>query len=141
MPEDAVEIAKAFKEAGVDMVDTSSGQVSKKEAPPFGRMWQTPLADRIREEAGIPTIAVGGISEADHANSILAAGRADLCAVARPFLANPAWALNEAAKIGYTKLDWPKQYYQGKKQAEALFLRARLMQEQALRDAAGEASI
>jgi anthraniloyl-CoA monooxygenase len=67
----------------------------------------TPFADRIRQEAGIATITVGAISEADHANSILAAGRADLCAVARPHLANPAWRLSEAAKIGYTGVAWP----------------------------------
>ena len=109
-PADAVEIAKAFKAAGADMIDCSSGQVSKKEKPVYGRMFQTPFADRIRQEAGIPTIAVGAISEADHANSILAAGRADLCAVARPHLANPAWTLSEAARIGYTPVPWPRQY-------------------------------
>jgi anthraniloyl-CoA monooxygenase len=84
------------------MIDCSSGQVSKQEKPVYGRMYQTPFADRIRNEAGIPTIAVGAIFEADHANSIIAAGRADLCAVGRPHLANPAWTLHEAAKIGYT---------------------------------------
>ncbi|NOJ99162.1 bifunctional salicylyl-CoA 5-hydroxylase/oxidoreductase, partial [Corallococcus coralloides] len=97
-PQDAVEIARAFKAAGADMIDCSSGQVSKREKPVYGRMFQTPFADRIRQEAGIATIAVGAISEADHANSILAAGRADLCAVARPHLANPAWTLTEAAR-------------------------------------------
>jgi anthraniloyl-CoA monooxygenase len=122
-PDDAVEIAKAFKAAGADMIDCSSGQVSKKEKPVFGRMFQTPFADRIRQEAGIPTIAVGAISEADHANSILAAGRADLCAVARPHLANPAWTLTEAAKIGYTMVNWPQQYRSGKSQLEANFAR------------------
>jgi anthraniloyl-CoA monooxygenase len=70
-------------------------------------MFQTPFADRIRQEAGIATMAVGAISEADHVNSIIAAGRADLCAVARPHLANPAWTLTEAAKIGYTPIVWP----------------------------------
>ena len=100
-PDDAVEIARAFKAAGADMIDCSSGQVSKKQKPVYGRMYQTPFADRIRNEAGIATIAVGAISEADHVNSIIAAGRADLCAVARPHLANPAWTLIEAAKIGY----------------------------------------
>ncbi len=109
-PEDAVEIAKAFKAAGADLIDCSSGQVSKQEKPVYGRMFQTPFADRIRQEAGIPTIAVGAISEADHANRIIAAGRADLCAVARPHLANPAWTLTEAAKIGYTPIAWPKPY-------------------------------
>ncbi|MBP6900551.1 MAG: bifunctional salicylyl-CoA 5-hydroxylase/oxidoreductase [Burkholderiaceae bacterium] len=122
-PADAVEIAKAFKAAGADMIDCSSGQVSKKEKPVYGRMFQTPFADRIRQEAGIPTIAVGAISEADHANSILAAGRADLCAVARPHLANPAWTLTEAARIGYTATGWPRQYRSAKGQMEANFAR------------------
>ncbi|MFC7408761.1 bifunctional salicylyl-CoA 5-hydroxylase/oxidoreductase [Hydrogenophaga atypica] len=126
-PDDAVEIAKAFKAAGADMIDCSSGQVSKKEKPVYGRMFQTPFADRIRQEAGIPTIAVGAISEADHANSILAAGRADLCAVARPHLANPAWTLTEAAKIGYTPVGWPKQYRSAKGQMESIFAREKSM--------------
>lgn len=127
-PEDAVQIAKAFKAAGADLIDCSSGQVSKLEKPVFGRMYQTPFADRIRQEAGIATMAVGAISEADHANSIIAAGRADLCAVARPHLANPAWTLTEAAKIGYTPIVWPKQYFQGKRQMEALFEREKAQQ-------------
>lgn len=122
-PADAVEIARAFKALGADMIDCSSGQVSKKEKPVYGRMFQTPFADRIRQEAGIATIAVGAISEADHVNSIIAAGRADLCAVARPHLANPAWTLTEAAKIGYTPQPWPKQYRAGKQQMEANFAR------------------
>ena len=117
-PADAVQIARLFKDAGADMVDCSSGQVSKQERPVFGRMYQTPFADRIRNEAGIPTIAVGAIYEADHANSIIAAGRADLCAVGRPHLANPAWTLAEAAKIGVTAVAWPKQYLAGKAQLE-----------------------
>jgi anthraniloyl-CoA monooxygenase len=122
-PADAVEIAFAFKEAGADLIDCSSGQVSKQEKPVYGRMFQTPFADRIRQEAGIATIAVGAISEADHVNSIISAGRADLCAVARPHLANPAWTLTEAARIGYTALAWPKQYVSGKTQMEAIFQR------------------
>ena len=121
--DDAVEIARAFKAAGADVIDCSSGQVSKKEKPVFGRMFQTPFADRIRQEAGIATMAVGAISEADHVNSIIAAGRADLCAVARPHLANPAWTLTEAAKIGYTPMAWPKQYGSAKGQMEANFAR------------------
>ena len=88
-------------------------------------MYQTPFADRIRNEAGIATIAVGAISEADHVNSIIAAGRADLCAVARPHLANPAWTLTEAAKIGFTDLAWPRQYLAGKAQMETCRARAR----------------
>ena len=129
-PADAVEIAKAFKAAGADLIDCSAGQVSKDEKPVFGRMWQTPFADRIRQEAGIATIAVGAISEADHVNSILAAGRADLCAVGRPHLANPAWTQTEAAAIGYTGLPWIKQYYQGKRQLEANLARQRAMGQQ-----------
>ena len=117
-PDDAVEIARLFKQAGADMIDCSSGQVSKQEQPVFGRMFQTPFADRIRNEAQIPTIAVGSIYEADHANSIIAAGRADLCAIARPHLANPAWTLNEAARLGYSDMAWPKQYTAGKAQLE-----------------------
>ncbi len=127
-PADAVEIARAFKAAGADLIDVSSGQVSAEQKPTYGRMFQTPFADRIRQEAGIATIAVGAISEADHANSIIAAGRADLCAVARPHLANPAWTLTEVAKVGYTDVPWPKQYVSGKSQMESLFARERLMQ-------------
>lgn len=123
-PDDAVQIAKAFKAAGADLIDCSSGQVSKQEKPVFGRMFQTPFADQIRQEAGIATIAVGAISEADHVNSIIAAGRADLCAVARPHLANPAWTLTEAARIGYQAVSWPKQYLSAKRQIEANFERA-----------------
>lgn len=117
-PDDAVQIARLFKQAGADMIDCSSGQVSKLEKPVFGRMFQTPFADRVRNEAGIPTIAVGSIFEADHANGIIAAGRADLCAVGRPHLANPSWTLGEAARLGYTQVAWPKQYLAGKQQLE-----------------------
>jgi anthraniloyl-CoA monooxygenase len=131
-PADAVEIAKAFKAAGADLIDCSSGQVSKKEKITFGRMFQTPFADRVRQEAGIATMAVGAISEADHVNSIIAAGRADLCALARPHLANPAWTLTEAAKIGFTETMWPKQYRSAKVQMESNFAREKAMQAQAL---------
>ena len=117
-PDDAIEIARAFKAAGADMIDCSAGQVSKAEKPVYGRMFQTPFADRVRNEAGIATIAVGAISEADHVNSIIAAGRADLCAVARPHLANPAWTLDQAARLGFTDLEWPPQYRAAKMQLE-----------------------
>ncbi|CAN5796784.1 bifunctional salicylyl-CoA 5-hydroxylase/oxidoreductase [soil metagenome] len=126
-PDDAIEIAKAFKDAGADLIDCSSGQVSKQEQPVYGRMYQTPFADRIRNEAGIATIAVGAITDADQVNSIIAAGRADLCAVARPHLANPAWTLMEAARIGYRDVVWPKPYYQGKMQLERNLERERQM--------------
>jgi len=126
-PDDAVEIARAFKAAGADLIDCSSGQVSKRQQPVYGRMYQTPFSDRIRNEAGIATIAVGAISEADHVNSIVAAGRADLCAIARPHLANPAWTLLEAAKIGVTEIEWPKQYRSAKLQLERNLERERQM--------------
>ncbi len=130
-PDDAVDIARAFKAAGADLIDCSSGQVSKKEQPVFGRMFQTPFSDRIRNEAGIPTMAVGAISEADHCNSIIAAGRADLCAIARPHLADPAWTLHEAARIGYTEVAWPKQYRAAKSQLERNLERERAQAAQA----------
>ncbi|MBS0442935.1 MAG: bifunctional salicylyl-CoA 5-hydroxylase/oxidoreductase [Proteobacteria bacterium] len=120
-PADAVEIARAFQAAGCDLIDVSSGQVSKQQKPVYGRMFQTPFADLIRNELGIATMAVGAISEADHVNSIVAAGRADLCAIARPHLANPSWTLLEAAKIGHVSgvgADWPVQYLSGKNQLE-----------------------
>lgn len=117
-PDDAAVFAQMFKDAGADLIDCSSGQVVKHEKPVYGRLFQTPFSDKIRNEIGIPTIAVGAISEADHANSVISAGRADLCAVARPHLADPAWVLHEAAKIGLTSVPWPKQYYSGKTQYE-----------------------
>ncbi|SOY43407.1 bifunctional salicylyl-CoA 5-hydroxylase/oxidoreductase [Cupriavidus taiwanensis] len=130
-PDDAVEIARAFKAAGADMIDCSSGQVSPDQAPVYGRMYQTPFADRIRNEAGIATIAVGAIFEADHVDSIIAAGRADLCAIARPHLANPAWTLHEAARIGYRDIAWPRQYLAGKRQLETNLERAAAQEKQA----------
>ncbi|HUG23435.1 bifunctional salicylyl-CoA 5-hydroxylase/oxidoreductase [Piscinibacter sp.] len=129
-PEDAIAIAQAFKNAGADLIDVSSGQVSKAQQPVYGRMYQTPFAEAIRNEVGIATMAVGAIFEADHVNSIIAAGRADLCAIARPHLANPAWTLLEAAKIGHTNgigADWPKQYLSGKSQLERNLERERAM--------------
>lgn len=117
--DDAVVIARLFKEAGADIIDCSSGQVWKGEKPVFGRMFQTPFADRIRNEVGIPTIAVGAIFEADHVNSIIGAGRADLCAIARPHLADPSWVLHEAAKIEYKAQAWPKQYMSARGQYES----------------------
>ena len=114
--DDAVDIGKLFKAAGADFIDVSSGQTTRAAKPMYGSMYQTPFADRIRNEAGIRTIAVGAISEADHANSIIAAGRADLCAIARPHLANPAWTLHEAAKLQSRDVVWPKPYESGRDQ-------------------------
>jgi anthraniloyl-CoA monooxygenase len=87
-------------------------------------MYQTPFADRIRNEVGIPTVAVGAIFEADHVNMVIAAGRADLCAIARPHLANPAWTLFEAARIGHDTITWPQQYLSGRSQFQANLKRA-----------------
>ncbi|MDO9434914.1 bifunctional salicylyl-CoA 5-hydroxylase/oxidoreductase [Hydrogenophaga sp.] len=115
-PDDAVEIARMFKAADCDVIDVSSGQTTREAKPVYGRMYQTPFADRVRNEAGILTMAVGAISEADHANSIIAAGRADLCAVARPHLADPAWTLHEAARLQTRAIEWPRPYESGRDQ-------------------------
>jgi anthraniloyl-CoA monooxygenase len=115
-PDDAVAIARLFKAAGCDVIDVSSGQTTRQARPVYGRMYQTPFADRVRNEAGILTMAVGAITEADHANSIIGAGRADLCAVARAHLADPAWTLHEAAKLQTRAIDWPRPYESGRDQ-------------------------
>jgi anthraniloyl-CoA monooxygenase len=123
-PDDAVAMARAFKEAGADLIDVSSGQTTRDAKPVYGRMYQTPFADRIRNEAGIATMAVGAIFEPDHVNSILASGRADLCALARPHLADPYWTLHAAARLGYDDVRWPVQYLSGKAQLERNLARA-----------------
>ena len=114
--DDAVVIARLFKAAGCDLIDVSSGQTTREAKPVYGRMYQTPFADRIRNEVDIATMAVGAISEADHANSIIAAGRADLCAVGRPHLADPAWTLHETAKLQSRAVTWPRPYESGRVQ-------------------------
>jgi anthraniloyl-CoA monooxygenase len=113
--DDAVEIARALKTAGVDIVNVSAGQTTPDQKPIYGRMFQTPFSDRIRNEASIPTLAVGNIFEPDHVNSIIAAGRADLCCLARPHLADPYWTLH-AAMDQDVDLMWPNQYLAGKEQ-------------------------
>ena len=126
-PDDAVEIARLFKGAGADLIDVSSGQTTRDARPVYGRMYQTPFADRIRNEVGIATMAVGAIFEPDHVNSILMAGRADLCALGRPHLADPYWTLHAAAALGYGDVEWPVQYRQGKTQLERNLARAAAM--------------
>ena len=126
-PDDAVTIAQLFKEAGCDLVDVSSGQTTREAQPVYGRMYQTPFADRIRNEVGISTMAVGAIFEPDHVNSIIMAGRADLCALARPHLADPYWTLHAAAALGYGDMPWPVQYLTGKAQLERNLARAAQM--------------
>ena len=115
--EEAVYIAKSFSNAGADVIDVSAGQTTVDAKPVYGRMFQTPFSDRIRNEAGVKTIAVGNIYEADHANSILMAGRADLVAIGRPHLSDPYWTLHEATKIGdRAATDWPRPYLAGRDQ-------------------------
>ncbi len=123
-PEDAIEIARMFKKTGADLIDVSSGQTTRQAKPIYGRMYQTPFSDAIRNEVGIATMAVGSIYEADHVNSIVAAGRADLCAIARPHLADAAWTLHQAALLGHKDVWWPKQYLTGKAQMERNLARA-----------------
>jgi len=114
--DDAVQIARLFKQAGCDMIDVSSGQTTRDARPVYGRMYQTPFADRIRNEAGIRTMAVGAITQADQVNSIIAAGRADLCAIARPHLADPAWTLHATAALKSAQVEWPRPYWAGRDQ-------------------------
>ncbi len=114
--DDAVAAARLFKSAGADVMDVSSGQTTRQAKPVYGRMYQTPFADRIKNEVGIRTMAVGAITEGDQANSIVAAGRADLVAVGRPHLANPAWTLHEAAKLLSKHVVWPQPYEAGRDQ-------------------------
>jgi anthraniloyl-CoA monooxygenase len=123
-PEEAVEIAKAFSAAGADIIDVSAGQTSTDAKPIYGRMFQTPFSDRIRNEAGLATMAVGNITEADQVNGILLAGRADLVALARPHLADPYWTLHAAVKAGDEGVFWPNPYLNGRDQALRLQARA-----------------
>jgi anthraniloyl-CoA monooxygenase len=111
--EDSVAIAEAFAQAGADLIDVSAGQTTPLARPVYGRMFQTPFSDRIRNEARVKTMAVGAIFEADHVNSILAAGRADLCALARPHLMDSNWTLRAAAELGYGGMAPPPQYSAG----------------------------
>ncbi|MEV6792154.1 bifunctional salicylyl-CoA 5-hydroxylase/oxidoreductase [Streptomyces sp. NPDC051320] len=113
--DEAVEIARAFAAHGADAIDVSTGQVVADEKPAFGRSYQTPYADRIRNEVNVPVIAVGAISSWDDVNSLLLAGRTDLCALARPHLYDPHWTLHAAAEQGYAgdAAPWPLPYRAG----------------------------
>jgi anthraniloyl-CoA monooxygenase len=119
-PQDAVEIARMLAEHGADLIDVSAGQTSTRAQPVYGRMFQTPFSDRIRNEAGVATLAVGNIYEPDHVNSILMAGRADLVCLARPHLTDPYWTLHAAADLHYTGVTWPKPYWSGRDQLNRL---------------------
>jgi anthraniloyl-CoA monooxygenase len=113
---DAVEIGEAFAREGADLIDVSAGQTWADQQPVYGRMFQTPFSDRIRNEGRLATMAVGNIYEPDHANSILAAGRADLVALARPHLVDPFWTLRAAAQLDYRDVHVPPQYLNGMSQ-------------------------
>ncbi|CAA9492909.1 MAG: Anthraniloyl-CoA monooxygenase [uncultured Sphingomonas sp.] len=115
-PAEAVEIGTAFAREGADLIDVSAGQTWSDAQPTYGRMFQTPFSDRIRNEARLATMAVGNIYEPDHANSILAAGRADLVALARPHLVDPFWTLRAAAALDYRDIHIPQQYLSGMNQ-------------------------
>ncbi|MEU6010803.1 bifunctional salicylyl-CoA 5-hydroxylase/oxidoreductase [Streptomyces sp. NPDC047453] len=117
---EAVEIARAFAAHGADAIDVSTGQVVADERPEFGRSYQTPFADRIRHEVDVPVIAVGAISSWDDVNSLILAGRTDLCALARPHLYDPHWTLHAAAEQGYTgpAAVWPAPYRAGSRRPQ-----------------------
>ncbi|HTV67867.1 MAG TPA: bifunctional salicylyl-CoA 5-hydroxylase/oxidoreductase [Rhizobiaceae bacterium] len=115
-PAEAVQIAKMLHDAGVDICDVSAGQTSIRAEPVYGRMFQTPFSDRIRNEVGMATMAVGNIYEPDHVNSILMAGRADLVALARPHLSDPYWTLHAAVQLGDRDVKWPNPYLPGRNQ-------------------------
>ncbi|GHI02274.1 salicylyl-CoA 5-hydroxylase [Streptomyces cellostaticus] len=118
--EDAVEIARAFAAHGADAIDVSTGQVVAEARPEYGRSYQTPFADRIRQEVGVPVIAVGAISSWDDVNSLILAGRTDLCALARPHLYDPHWTLHAAAEQGYEGpgVAWPVPYRAGSRRPQ-----------------------
>jgi anthraniloyl-CoA monooxygenase len=121
-PTDAVRVAAQFVAAGADIIDVSAGQTTPDEKPVYGRMYQTPLSDQIRNEAKVPTMAVGNIYLPDHVNSIIAAGRADLCCLGRPHLADPNWTLRAAMAQG-ASVQWPAPYVAGGEQLARLWAR------------------
>jgi anthraniloyl-CoA monooxygenase len=133
--DDAVALAAMLKQHGADLIDVSSGQVWPDQRPEYGRSYQTPFADRIRHDVGIPTMAVGAISSYEDVNTIVLSGRADLCALARPHLHDPYWTLHAAADQGYTGTPWIKNYLSGAKRpndgrADAVRVAPRSFEEQ-----------
>ena len=122
---DAVEIASMLKDRGCDLIDVSAGQTTPDARPVYGRMFQAWLSEQVRNEARIPTIAVGNVTTADQVNTILAAGRADLVALARPHLANPHFTLDAAARYGVEDQRWPAPYLTAKEQSFRLAARQR----------------
>jgi anthraniloyl-CoA monooxygenase len=114
--DDAVDVARAFAEAGCDLIDTSTGQTTPKARPVYGRMFQTQFSDQIRNEAGLATMCVGAITTPDQVNTIVAAGRADLVALARPHLVDPFFTMKAAAWYGAADIHCPPQYLSGRDQ-------------------------
>ena len=114
--EEAIEVARAFADAGCDLIDVSTGQTTPDAEPVYGRMFQTPFSDQIRNEAGLATMCVGAITTADQVNTIVAAGRADLVALARPHLVDPFFTMKAAAWYGATDIHCPPQYLPGRDQ-------------------------
>ena len=137
-PADTVEVAKIFKAHGADLIDVSSGQTDPASKPVYGRMFQAQFAEQVRYEAGIATMAVGAITTADQVNTLLASGRADLVALARPHLADPHFTLHAAAEYDQRDAGWPKQYLSGAQQAHTLALRVK--QDAAQKDAEAKAA-
>ena len=122
---DTVEIARMLKAHGADLIDVSSGQTDPASKPVYGRMFQAQFSEQVRYDAGIGTMAVGAITTADQVNTLLASGRADLVALARPHLADPYFTLHAAAEYDYRDVGWPRQYLSGAQQAHTLAVRAR----------------
>lgn len=119
--DEAVALSRMLKDAGCDIIDVSTSGISADAQPDYGRMFQVPFADRIRHEVGVPVMAVGAILGADHCNTIVAAGRADLCCLARPHLRNPYITLQASAEYGYEGHAWPPQYLLGKPTPGVIF--------------------
>jgi anthraniloyl-CoA monooxygenase len=115
-PEELVAAAQMLKEAGTDLIDCSAGQTVPDQQPVYGRMFQTHIADQVRNHADIATMAVGNITSADQVNTILLQGRADLVALARPHLTDPYFTLRAAAQHNYREQHWPPPYYPGRNQ-------------------------
>ena len=111
--DDAVEFARALADLGCDVIDVSTGQTTLDASPDYGRLYQTPFSDRIRNEAGIATLTVGAVSSIDDVHNILVAGRADLVVLARPHLVDPYWTMNAAIDLGYRDHQFPNQYLSG----------------------------
>ncbi|MBI2969815.1 MAG: hypothetical protein HYY36_03650, partial [Gammaproteobacteria bacterium] len=115
---DLLALCRMLREVGVDVINVSTGQVAKEEQPVYGRMYQVPYADLVRNDVGIPTIVAGNITTADQVNTLVAAGRTDIVALARPIMNNPQFVLNMAARYAYKNQFWPPQYLSGKFAAE-----------------------